>query len=94
MKIPLFKSKSQWTTEVVARDKDGIECSPNSLRAFKWCVIGWLYNNSMRSGKYEEYLTAIRKALPKDVKTLGEYNDTHTFTEVQNLIKKANKFLK
>lgn len=94
MKIPLFKSKRQWTQGSRARTKRGMMCSADNKLATKWCLLGWLDKNT-NTKEHVQAALAMEKCLPNIYKnrSLAVFNDNVSFKDVQKLIEDANRLL-
>jgi hypothetical protein len=82
----LLSSEDKWTQGSYAKDKDNFIVTINSLEAVKWCLKGAIHKC------YPDHIEAgeIYYKISKKVRSINQYNDTHTYEEVMELVRELD----
>ena len=83
--IKLLSDFSKWTQGALARDINNNSVSFDSKKAISWCLMGALLKCDIIPKEYIKILNNIPN------KNIRDFNDTHTYKEVINLIRKASR---
>ena len=83
----LLSDESKWTQGVSARDSKGESVGVFDLTATCWCLIGALAYCYSFDGELD-ILRVTYKEL--NGQSIGDWNDSHSFTDVKTLIEKLD----
>lgn len=86
MKIKeLYTDESKWTKGAFSRDIDGNEKIFSDDSIVSWCLLGAI-DKCYTSGEYMK----IWKLLFNTVGHISNYNDSHTFKEIKQLVEELD----
>lgn len=85
----LLSSERQWTQGVGARDADDKPVRPDSPVAVCWCMQGAAWKIAGNQTHYRQIVVAFKEAINQPQITIGEYNDSTTFSSMKTTIQRA-----
>ena len=91
----LINTREKWTTGTLARDKEEQKVEYDSPQAVCWCMWGAickLYPFIKKNGEYNYERAQINKKIELATQGLspGNWNDSSTYEQVFNLLKKLD----
>jgi hypothetical protein len=85
--LELLSSEDKWTQGAFARNKDGVRTDYYAEKAVSWCLIGAIHKCY---SDYEEINSIMNRILFTVGEKCYQYNDTHTYEEVMELIRELD----